>query len=135
MAKRYSALRTIGAIYRVFGIIVGVLTALAAIGVCLFSILAGASAAEMAPRIFGVLSGAFGGVLGAVAIIIYGGLIAVGLYAFGEAVEVFLALEENTRLTAESIRALFPANRPAPAASPAQPASEPEQPSAPSPQA
>ena len=41
MEKKFKALRFVGTVYKVLGIIAGVLTAIGAIGSCLFSILGG----------------------------------------------------------------------------------------------
>jgi len=41
MEKKYRALRFVGTVYKVFGIITGVLTAISAIGFCAMSILGG----------------------------------------------------------------------------------------------
>jgi hypothetical protein len=106
MDKRYAALRTIGSIYKVLGVIGGAVTILLVIAVCLTSVLGGA-AADSFSRQFGSdigLGGLFGGVLGGIvaslAIVLYGGGMALTLYAAGEGIYLLLALEENTRATA-----------------------------------
>ncbi len=101
MEARYSALRTIATIYKVIGYIVLVLTILAALAVCGLSV-AGGSAMEALSRDFGgtgIVSGVVGGLIAFVVILIYGGLIAVSLIAFGEGIYLFIAIEENTRKT------------------------------------
>jgi hypothetical protein len=79
MEQGYTALRTIGTIYKILGAI----TMLATVLVVL-------------------ISGGFfrGGVLGGFLALIGGAAIALTLYAAGEGVFLLLALEENTRLTA-----------------------------------
>jgi hypothetical protein len=76
MQQSYTALRTIGTIYKILGVITVIATVLVALGV---------------GRFFGT---------GGVFALIGGGAIALTLYAAGEGVFLLLALEENTRLTA-----------------------------------
>ena len=52
----------------------------------------------------GMFSGAFGGLLISLALLLYGFGIAVTLFAAGELVYLLLALEENTRITAQLLR-------------------------------
>ncbi len=104
MEKKYSALRIIGTIYKIFGIIVGVLAVLAAITLCATSIFGGS--------LLGQLGGQFGfdggmgngggiivGLLLGAGVIINGGGMALTLYAIGEGIYLLIALEENTRAT------------------------------------
>lgn len=51
----------------------------------------------------GLKKGFLGGILFSVFAIIYGGLISMTLFAFGEGVYLLILLEENTRKTALSI--------------------------------
>lgn len=103
MERRYRALRIIGTIYKILGIIIGALTLLSILGFCATSLLGVGSAAlsRDASTFFG---GAFGGTVGvaifSVFAVLYGGGLAVTMYAFGEGVDLFIALEENTRRTA-----------------------------------
>ncbi|MGB9592105.1 MAG: hypothetical protein ACPL1K_06275 [Candidatus Kryptoniota bacterium] len=105
MEKRYSALRLIGSIYKVLGIIVGVLTILIALSLCATSIFGGAALSQFGRQFGGenAIGGAGGVVLGimmGLVAIIYGGGMAVTLYAVGEGIYLLIALEENTRMTA-----------------------------------
>lgn len=106
MEKRYKALRIIGTIYKVLGIIAGVITILVAIGLCGTSVLGGAAIDNLGRQfggdigVGGLFGGIFGGLLLSLAAIIYGGFITLTLYAAGEGVYLLLALEENTRTTA-----------------------------------
>jgi len=108
METRYQALRIIGTVYKVLGIIVASVTVLAIIGFCLLSLLGGLGstamsrgADEAALGIFSTLLGTiFGTVCLGVFLLIYGGGIALTLYAAGEGMYLLLALEENTRTTA-----------------------------------
>jgi len=105
--KRYKALRTIGTIYKILGIVVGVLTIFSILGFCVMSLLGGAALGSLAndpamgdiPALPGIFSGVVGGIIATVIGIIYGGGLSVTLYAFGEFIYLFLAIEENTRLT------------------------------------
>lgn len=106
MEKKYQALRIIGTIYKVFGIMSGVITILITLSLCATSVLGGAamdtlgSAFGEDTSFAGLFSGLLGGLLLSVVAIIYGGGLAVTLYAAGEGVYLLLALEENTRTTA-----------------------------------
>jgi hypothetical protein len=105
MEKRYAALRVIGTIYKILGGIVGVTTILLVLGICATSLLGGAAMDSLGRELggdtgfAGLLSGFLGGLIAAVLAIIYGGGLAVTLYAAGEGVYLLLALEENTRAT------------------------------------
>ncbi len=112
METRYQVLRIIGTVYKVLGIIVASVTVLAIIGFCLFSLLGGgltslgaADADEaFAGLLGGTLCGIFSTVIFGVIMIIYGGGIALTLYAAGEGIYLLLALEENTRTTARLLQ-------------------------------
>jgi hypothetical protein len=105
--KRYKALRTIGTIYKILGIVVGILTIFSVLGFCVISVLGGAALGSLAndpvmsdiPALPGIFSGMVGGIIATIIGIIYGGGMSVTLYAFGEFIYLFLAIEENTRLT------------------------------------
>jgi hypothetical protein len=105
MEKRYAALRLIGSVYKILGIIVGVLTILMVLGLCATSIFGSSILGEIG-RQYGsgnAMGGAGGIVLGllmSLGAIIYGGGMAVTLYALGEGIYLLIALEENTRATA-----------------------------------
>ena len=102
MERRYRVLRTIGSIYKVLGIVVGALTLLSLLGICATSLL-GFGGAALDSGMRGILGGA-GGPVGAIVFaifaVLYGGGVAVTMYAFGEGIDLFIALEENTRATA-----------------------------------
>lgn len=110
MEKRYRALRIVGTIYKVLGIIAAALTVLAVLAMCGTSLLGGA-ALDSVGRQFGqdlggggVFGGMVGGVIFSVLAVLYGGIIAVTLYAFGEMIYLLIALEENTRATAAMLQ-------------------------------
>jgi hypothetical protein len=105
MEKRYNALRVIATIYKVLGIVVAIVTVLAVIGFCAFSVLGGAAMGSLGrDATSGLLSGVFGGFLFAIIGIIYGGGIALTLFAAGEGISLLIALEENTRVTAMALQ-------------------------------
>jgi hypothetical protein len=113
MEKRYKALRIIGTVYKVLGGISAVVTVMLVIAFCATSVLGGA-ALDRFGREFGghspmggFLGGMLGGVVGTVMVILYGGGLSVTLYGIGEGVDLLMALEENTRLTAELLRKQF----------------------------
>jgi len=105
MAKRYTALRVIGTIYKVLGVITAVLTILSILGICATSIFGGAAMDSFIRNYYAdsYSSGLIGGVLGGIIIslfgVIFGGGLAVTLYAIGEGVDLLIALEENSRAT------------------------------------
>jgi len=109
MEKKYTALRTIGNIYKILGIIVGAITLLLALFVCGGSLLGGTLMDGLSQGLgdtggFGFFGGLFGGLLMGLFVIIYGGGLGITLYAAGEGIYLLLALEENTRATAALLR-------------------------------
>ena len=107
MNKRFGALRFIGGFFKVIGVILGVIAVAGSVGICLTSIIGG-NAAQSLGNNFGYtnglgIAGAFGGILGGLIILVSVGLAAVTEYAIGEAISLFLAIEENTRATATFI--------------------------------
>lgn len=104
MTKKFGFLRFIAGFYKTIGIIVAVVSILAAVGVLLSSILGGAAlegvSGDLGLQGITTLGGVFGGILAALAFLIGGGLAAICQFAIGEAIMVFLAIEENTRATA-----------------------------------
>jgi hypothetical protein len=109
MEKKFQILRFVGTIYKILGIIVGVITILLVIGACLMSILGGTmmdqfqrELGQAAPGM-GAGMGIIGGIIAGLLIFLYGGGLAITLYAAGEGVYLLVALEENTRRTAQAI--------------------------------
>lgn len=112
MEKKFKALRFAATVYKVIGIIGGVITVISALGFCLFSILGGSlmnSIMNSASNYYGggnsagpagFLGGILGGVIVGGIILLYGGLSSITLYAFGEGIYLLIALEENSRSTA-----------------------------------
>jgi hypothetical protein len=122
MEKKYTALRTIGTIYKVLGAIVAILTIMSAIGICVTSLGAGAVMDSFLRDfggsrggIGGFFGGAIGGLISALFTIIAGGGMALTFYAAGEGVYVLIDLEANTRRTSELLlRGAPPPPPPAP---------------------
>lgn len=103
MERKYSALRMIGTIYKILGIVLGALTLLFVLGFCATSLLGvgGTALSGDASTFFGsAIGGTAGVIFFSVFFFLYGGGLAVTMYAFGEGVDLFIALEENTRRTA-----------------------------------
>ncbi len=108
MEKRFKVLRTIGKIYKILGIIAAVFTILTALGICALSVLGTATMSRYAqewggtPMPIGVRAwGTISGVIGGLIIIFIGAMITVTFYGLGEGVELLIALEENTRKSAD----------------------------------
>lgn len=105
MEKRYAALRIIGTIYKVLGGLVGVVMLIIVLAICGASFLGGAAMDTLGRELggdtgfAGMFGGVLGGLIGAFFAIIYGGGMAITLYAFGEGMYLLIALEENTRAT------------------------------------
>ncbi len=127
MEKRFKALRTIGTVFKVIGIIVAVLTVLGALAACGLTI-AGSSVTSEFSTSYSMMSGAFGGVLFGVLILLYGSIWALTMYGLGELVFLLIAMEENTRASAEAARStsalLQMLSVPRPPAPPAPPAAQ-----------
>ncbi len=99
MEKRFAALRIIGTVYKILGGIAGALTLLMLLGICATTLLGGAFVRGLGGNFGDSISGFFTAIIMSVMVIVYGGGVAVTLYAFGEGVYLLLALEENTRAT------------------------------------
>ena len=112
MEKRYKVLRIIGTIYKILGLISLIITILLAVGIC-----AGSIWGMTAPDNFtdtmngyggfglpGMIESMAGGFLFSLVMIINGLVFTLTFYALGEGIYLFLALEENTRTTAELLK-------------------------------
>lgn len=105
MEKRYKALRAIGSIYKIFGIISAALTILSILGICAATLLGGATLDSFNNEFgsfsgLGLMGGALGGLILAFFTILSGGGAALTCYAFGEGIFLLIAMEENTRASA-----------------------------------
>jgi len=108
MEKRFRALRFIGTVYKVFGAICAILTILGAIGICITSFTSGAIFESLLNQYgnmqgVGATSGIILGILFGFAVILYGGAMAITMYAMGEGVYLLISVEENTRATALAV--------------------------------
>lgn len=105
MERRYPALRIIGTIYKILGGVAGLITIVVVLALCASSVVGGAALPALGRQVgrdmafAGLLSGLLGGLLLSAFALIYGGGIALTLYALGEGIYLLLALEENTRAT------------------------------------
>jgi hypothetical protein len=106
MEKKYRALRIIGMMYKILGIIAGAMTLLTIIGICLFSVLGGAAMASLSNLLedqagVSVAGGSVGAIIGGLILmlsaLIWGGAAAISLYGFGELVYLLIDLESNSR--------------------------------------
>jgi hypothetical protein len=103
MSRKFGILRFIGNVYKVIGVILAIIAILAALGVCLTSLLSQAALSDLT-QILGTPNlgflGPIGGIIAGLAILIGIGIAAISQYAIGEAIFLFIAVEENTRATA-----------------------------------
>ncbi len=107
MSRKFGVLRFIGTVYKVIGIILAVIAVLTSLAVCVTSIAGGYAFGEMSRQMgmqdWGMV-GPIGGIIAGAGILIGMGLAAISQYAIGEAIFLFLAIEENTRATAALIQ-------------------------------
>ena len=102
MEKRYRILRIVATIWKVLAWIVLVVSVLGGCGTIALGALGGAAARSS--DALGLGGGLIGGAITALVAIFFGVLYFVSLYAFAELVDVMLALEENTRATADQLK-------------------------------
>ena len=127
MEKKYSALRTVASIMKGLGILVGIITGILVVIICLASFAGGAALDSFSRELggssglLGSFSGALMGVVGSLIPIILGGSLALTLFAIGEAVNVQIDIEENTRSMAYSLRGSMPLQATAPGSVPIPP--------------
>jgi len=105
MKRRYRALRVIGSIYKVLGIIVGVITLLSIVGFCL-SALTGATALVSLGEELGVSReyAIIFGAIGSGVVFIYGVAVTLTFYAFGEGLQVMVSMAKDARETVTLLR-------------------------------
>ncbi len=102
--KRYPILRVLSVIYKILGGIVAAFTILGAIGSCIVGIAGGAALGELERQLGTPLpgiGGVVGGIIAGLIVFLYGGFIALFLYAFGELISLFISMEENIRSLAQ----------------------------------
>lgn len=102
MERKYTLLRVLGNISKILGIITAVITVMGAIGSC--------AAAFMGSEVVGPFLDAYGlgfgqprivqmvfGIVTSIMALLYGGAIAIALYAVGQGVQLLVDVEKNTR--------------------------------------
>jgi hypothetical protein len=105
MERRYKALRFIATMMKISGIMTGIVAFIAAIGVCGIFTSSGLAIDQLSrefganTRSLGLLAGTMTGLLTATLPVIAGASLALILYAGGEAVNLQMDIEENTRST------------------------------------
>ncbi len=106
MEKRYGALRVIGTIFKILGVLVGIFAVLGALALCGTALLGGAALAN-AGREAGLPfagAGVVGAIISGLFSLLIGIIWAVTLFAVGDFVSILLSIEENTRSTAVMLR-------------------------------
>ncbi len=107
MENKYRVLRIVATIWKVLAWIVLVVSVLGGCGSLAFGLMAGgANTGVGGGGAAQLLGGAIGGVISAVLAIFFGVLYFLFLYAFAELVDVVIALEANTRSTADQLKNL-----------------------------
>ena len=98
--RRFGVLRFIGTLLKVIAWIVLILAILGAIGVGLAGSQVGPLLARANPTLSGLFATPAGGIVAGVVGLLLGLIYFLILYASGERIHMYLAIEENTRLTA-----------------------------------
>ncbi len=112
MEKKYTLLRIIGTISKILGIIVAVFTILGTIGSCASGFIGSALIGSYLDQLdLGIGQGQYLqivlGVILSIMTLIYGGTVAIGLYAVGQGVHLLIDIEENTRLTVTMLQGQY----------------------------
>jgi len=98
--RRFGVLRFIGTLLKVIAWIVLILAILGAIGIGLAGSQVGPLLTRANPALSGLFATAAGGIVAGVVGLLLGLIYFLILYASGERIHMYLAIEENTRLTA-----------------------------------
>lgn len=107
METKYRVLRIVATIWKVLAWIVLVVSVLGGCGSLAIGLMAGGANSGLGGGAGAQLvGGAIGGAITAVIAIFFGLLYFLFLYAFAELVDVMIALEANTRSTAEQLKNL-----------------------------
>ncbi len=110
--KRFRVLRIIGTIYKILGWVILVLGILTSLGIFVGGLVGGAGMTRFMMR-SSQLSGLMGGVLGGLVVALISFILTlvyfVFVYGMGELIYLFLAIEENTRVTSAWIGQRLPA--------------------------
>lgn len=114
--KKFRVLRLIGTLYKAIGIIVGLIAILSAVVMIIVGVFGGdvlGNWTQMLPNMQPAYPGqpapdmamnAFAGITMAVMGLLWGLLIAIMLYGAGELMYLYIAVEENTRITARLLQ-------------------------------
>ncbi len=108
MEKKYRVLRIVATIWKVLAWIVLVLSVLGGCASIAFGMLAGGAGSNSNNTLAPLLGGAIGGAISGLIAIFIGVLYFLFLYAFAELVDVMIALEANTRATADQLKSMQP---------------------------
>lgn len=98
--RRFGVLRFIGTLLKVIAWIVLILSILGAIGMVVGSSQLGAIITNSNPALRGLFATPAGAIVTGVVVLLIGLIDFLVLYASGERIHMYLAIEENTRLTA-----------------------------------
>ena len=120
MRKKFGVLRVVAAIYRVLAWIILVIGVLGACGILAISVSPGLIGIQNVDLLGLGVGGVAGGLVAGLGAIFFAIIYFLLLYAFGELISLLIALEENTRLTAERLLAK-PATEPPSTAKPLPP--------------
>ncbi len=116
--KKFKVLRLLGTLYKIVGVLIAIFTILGAVIAVVIGVF-GADVlgqwSQMAPMMGprpdgpGMYPGmwgmnAFGGVISAVMLLLWGLLLSAMLYGAGELFYLYIAVEENTRVTARLLQ-------------------------------
>ena len=100
MQNKFRVLRIVSSILKILAWVVLVLGVLGGCGTLALGLVGGSSARGD----FGPLAGVLGGAVGSVVLLIFALFYFLFIYAYGELIALLIALEENTRLTAERLQ-------------------------------
>lgn len=98
MEKKFTALRIIGTIYKIAGILIALATVLAVFALIVGGVAGGAGLGSVG------LDSPIVMIFALISTVIGGGLAALGIFAIGEGLFLLINLEENTRFSAMVLR-------------------------------
>ena len=104
MERKFRVLRFVASLYKAIAWIVLVLGIVGALGTIVVFAVGGGAISQDLGVFEGVLTGIVGGVLAGLAMLVFAVIQFIMLYAVGEGIFLFLALEQNTRETAHYLR-------------------------------
>jgi hypothetical protein len=103
--KKFKILRIVAFVWKIVAWVILVISVLGGCGSLVMSLMAGNQLSRQTSALgLGMLGGAVGGIIIAVVAILVGLFYFISLYAVAEMIDVALALEENTRATAEQLK-------------------------------